>query len=273
MRVWKLFPSCLFALVIVACSAKPSEETTPASVAEATEANSATAPRSALAPASDPAPAPAKPAPVKAPPAPAPAVSNSHTASSAPSAALDSAPANNAQPAKPKPIPVTIPAGTELNIVLADALNSGTSKVGDEFTGNLAASVYADGATILERGTTVHGKVMEAEGSGRVSGKASLRLALTAVTHNDELVPVVTKALFVEAESTTGRDAKVVGGTAGIGAVIGAIVGGKKGAATGAAVGGGAGAGTVLATKGKEVEFPAESKITFTLDQDLNLTR
>ena len=71
----------------------------------------------------------------------------------------------------------------------------------------------------------------------------------------------------------TGRDAKVIGGTAGVGAIIGAITGGGKGAATGAAVGGAAGTGAVLVTKGKEVDYPAESRLTFTLDRELTVTR
>ena len=55
------------------------------------------------------------------------------------------------------------------------------------------------------------------------------------------------------------------------GAAIGAIAGGKKGAAVGAAVGGGGGTAAVLATKGKEVEYPAESRLTFTLAQDASI--
>jgi hypothetical protein len=47
--------------------------------------------------------------------------------------------------------------------------------------------------------------------------------------------------------------------------LIGGIAGGGKGAAIGAAVGGGAGTGTVLATKGKDLHYPPETKITFTL--------
>jgi hypothetical protein len=154
-------------------------------------------------------------------------------------------------------------------VVLSDPLNSGKSKAGDEFTGSIAAPVYAGGKTILDRGTKVEGKVVAADGSGRVSGKASMSITLTGVMHNGKMIPIVTKDLAAEAESTKGRDAKVIGGAAGVGAIIGAIAGGGKGAATGAAIGGGAGTGTVLATKGKEVDYPAESKLTFNLDKDL----
>jgi hypothetical protein len=100
-----------------------------------------------------------------------------------------------------------------------------------------------------------------------------MRLILTGVEHGGRNISITTKSYFVEAETTKGRDAAVVGGGAGIGAAIGAIAGGKKGAATGAAIGGAAGAGTVLATKGNEVDFPAESRLTFTLADDLTVTR
>ena len=54
---------------------------------------------------------------------------------------------------------------------------------------------------------------------------------------------------------------------------IGAIAGGKKGAAIGAAVGGAGGTTAVLATKGKDVRYPAEARLDFTLDQDITLAR
>jgi hypothetical protein len=172
-----------------------------------------------------------------------------------------------------RPEPVVIPAGTELNVILSDPLNSGKNKAGDTFTATLAAPVYANGSTILERGASVQGKVVAADASGRVSGKATMSIALTGVSYNGNIVPIETKELAAEAESTTGRDAKVIGGTAGVGAIIGAITGGGKGAATGAAIGGAAGTGAVLVTKGKEVDYPAESRLTFTLDRELTVTR
>jgi outer membrane lipoprotein SlyB len=62
-----------------------------------------------------------------------------------------------------------------------------------------------------------------------------------------------------------------VGGGAAVGTLIGAIVGGGKGAAIGAAVGAGAGLGTEVLTKGKQVRVPAETLLSFKLDQDLRL--
>jgi len=179
-------------------------------------------------------------------------------------------PVEAAKPAAPKS--VTIPAGTTLNVVLSSALDSGKNKAGDSFTGNLSEPVAIDGKTVLDKGAKVEGTVVAAEGSGRVSGKATMSLALTSVTIHGKPVSISTKANAAEAEGTKGRDAAVIGGSTGVGAAIGAIAGGKKGAAIGAAVGGGAGTGTVLATKGKEVKYDAESKLDFTLDKDVKVT-
>ena len=65
------------------------------------------------------------------------------------------------------------------------------------------------------------------------------------------------------------RTATFIGGGAALGAVIGAIAGGGKGAAIGAAAGAGAGAGTQILTRGKTVRIPAETLLTFRLEQAL----
>ena len=191
-------------------------------------------------------------------------------------ALADSAPANKEKPAEPPkpaaPKSVKIPAGTGLSVVLSSSLDSGKNKAGDTFTGNLSEPVTVGGKTVLAAGTKVEGTVVAAEGSGRVSGKASMSLALTSVTVHGKAVAISTQTHAAEAESSKGRDAAIIGGGAGVGAAIGAIAGGGKGAAIGAAVGGAGGTGTVLATKGKQVKYEAESKLDFTLDQDVKVT-
>jgi hypothetical protein len=67
------------------------------------------------------------------------------------------------------------------------------------------------------------------------------------------------------------RTGKYVGGGAVIGSIIGAIAGGGKGAAIGAATGAGAGAIGQTVTRGGSIRLPAESVITFRLDQTLRV--
>jgi hypothetical protein len=182
---------------------------------------------------------------------------------------VSAAPAAAPKPAAAKP--VTVPSGAEFNVVLESSLSSSKSKAGDTFEATLSAPVYADGKTVFEKGDKVMGKVVDADDGGRVKGLANLRLTLTSVTHNGKEVSLTTKDFISEAEASKGRDAAMVAGGAGLGAAIGAIAGGKKGAATGAAIGGAGGAGTVLATKGKQVEFPIETTLTFSLDKDVSV--
>jgi hypothetical protein len=179
-------------------------------------------------------------------------------------------------PARPKPsIPTTIqvPEGTELSVLLIDSISTGKNKTGDQFLASLAEPIVVDGRTIVDRGTKVQGRVVDAEGSGRVKGTANIRLVLTSILDGAKTYPIVTKPFVAEAEKTKGRDAGIIGGAAGVGAAIGALAGGKSGAAKGAVIGGAAGTGTVLATKGKEVEFDSESKLKFTLEKGAELPR
>lgn len=213
---------------------------------------------------------------------PAPAANSAAPAPSAPPAA-PAVKANipAAQPAPAKAVPdkpaapklLEIPAGTELSVILIDSLSSESNKAGDPFTATLAAPIMAGGQIVVEKGTKVLGRVVDAESSGRVSGRAQLRLILTSVVDGPNTYPVATKPFVTEAEGTKARDAALLGGAAGIGAAIGGIAGGKSGAGKGAVIGGAAGAATVLATKGKEVEFASESKLKFVLDRPAGLPK
>jgi hypothetical protein len=166
---------------------------------------------------------------------------------------------------------VEIPSGTVLSVSLIDALNSDTSSAGERFRASLAEPVVINGATLLQKGTTVRGRVIEAEGSGRVKGRAIIRLALTDIVQGDRMVEITTETFTATAESSTTRDAEIIAGGAGVGAAIGAIAGGAKGAGVGAATGGGAGAGVVLATKGKEIRYRPETRLNFTLTNSVEM--
>jgi hypothetical protein len=171
----------------------------------------------------------------------------------------------------PSKAKVVIPSGTVLKVSLIDPVNSDTSSPGDHFMASLAESVVINGATLLQKGTKVRGRVIDAEDSGRVKGRAAIRLALTDIMQDDKTVAIRTETFAATADSSQTRDAEVIAGGAGVGAVIGAIAGGKKGAAIGAATGGGAGTGVVLATKGKEIHYGPETRLNFTLTNSVEL--
>ena len=161
---------------------------------------------------------------------------------------------------------VSIPAGTHLRVALIDGVSTNGSSSGDPFMASLAEPVIVDGKMLLEKGTKVHGRVVDVQESGRVKGRASIRLILSEIVRDSgKTVAISTKPFVAVAEGTQKRDGGIIAGGAGIGAVIGAITGGKKGAAVGTAVGAGAGTGTVLATKGREIHYPPETRLSFTL--------
>ncbi len=68
-----------------------------------------------------------------------------------------------------------------------------------------------------------------------------------------------------------GQTGKFLGGGALFGTILGAVAGGGKGAGIGALAGGAAGAIGQVATRGRRVRVPAESVLTFQLQQPLNL--
>lgn len=171
-----------------------------------------------------------------------------------------------------KPAPkITVPAGTRLRVALIDGISTDKNSPGDQFTASLAEPVIVDGKMVLAKGTKVRGRIVDVNESGRVKGRASIRLVLTEITHNGKGIDITTKPFVAVAESTKKRDAGIIAGGAGVGAAIGAIAGGKKGAGIGAAVGGGAGTGTVLATKGKDLHYPPETRLSFTLANSIQI--
>ena len=166
-----------------------------------------------------------------------------------------------------KPVPkVILPSGTSLHVVLQQGVGTDASSPGSQFAAVLADPIVIDGKTVLEKGG-----VVDVKKAGRVKGRATLSLALTSVVHEGKTVPIETKTYVGVAKDNKKRDAAIIGGGAGVGAVIGAIAGGGKGAATGAAIGGAGGTGTVLATRGDDLHYPPESRLNFVLSKTVEL--
>jgi hypothetical protein len=169
----------------------------------------------------------------------------------------------------PPPPPLVVASGTRFEIRLIDPISSVDGKSGETFRATLDKDLEVGGKVAAPRGSTVVGKLVEVKQPGRVEGRAAMSITMTEISVGKVAYTIQTNTLSFEAEKTTKQDATKVGVGAGIGAIIGAIAGGGKGAAIGAAVGGGAGTATVLATKGKDVKFPAEERFSFVLRSDL----
>jgi hypothetical protein len=186
-------------------------------------------------------------------------------------AAIDAAPLAQAEPAPPEYVEVTVPAGTALSIALRTAVASDTSRVEDRMRGELRSSVTVDGREVVPAGAPVEGIVTAAVESGRVKGRARLAFEFTSLTVGGERYELRTKPVDTTAPATKGEDATKIAIGAGAGAAVGGLLGGKKGAAKGAAVGGGAGTGVVLATKGEEVRFDPNDRVSTSLAVPLTI--
>ncbi len=172
-----------------------------------------------------------------------------------------------------EPRKVTLSGGTLFTVRLAEALSSSKQKTGDSFRATLDQPVIVEGLVIAERGSTIEGRIVE---SGKTNGVSRLQLELVRFTSSDGQTVGIRTASF-EQEGKGGGSSKTdaarkVGIGAAAGAVLGGIIGGGKGAGIGAATGGAAGGGVVLATRGKAVEVPAETRMTFRLTDPVEIT-
>lgn len=193
------------------------------------------------------------------------------SASSAGGAAKPSPARAAAQPTPRPPEPLILPEGSLLVATLETSLSSATSKEGDAISARLAEDAKVGEKLVLKAGTELRGRVVSATPSGRVKGRAQLAFDFDRIVVGGKERQAALRAVEITAESSKGKDAKIIGGGAGAGLIIGAIVDGKKGAAIGTAVGAAAGTGAVLATRGKEVQLPAGATLKLKVERELRL--
>lgn len=176
-------------------------------------------------------------------------------------------------PPQPAKLTATVPAGSVLTVRLLDTLNTERNQAGDLFRASLQEPIISDGNVVVPRGTTVEGRVVDAQQAGRVKGVAEMTLELSQLRlANGGTVVLNTGTVRREGETSVGEDTTKVGTGAAIGAVIGAISGGGKGAAVGAATGAGAGTAGVLLTRGKPLILSQETVLSFPLNAPATVT-
>jgi len=189
-----------------------------------------------------------------------------------PPATTTPAPAQPAPEAvKPKPEPLIVPAGTTLTVRLGQAVGSKISQAGQSFSASLATPVEIDGKTAIPANANLTGTVVDAKPLGRFAGGASLQLQLTSINIKGTDYSIQTSVLTQTAKGKGKRTGAMVGGGAGLGAIVGALAGGGKGAAIGALAGAGAGTAGTAFTGNKDIVLPAESAVSFKLEQSLTI--
>jgi hypothetical protein len=168
----------------------------------------------------------------------------------------------------------SLPAGTEIQVRTNENIDSSTATEGRAYSAEINRDVTdASGSVVLPRGSDAQ-LVIRSLNTSTTAGSPEFTLDLQSVTANGRRYLISTEDVARSNErglGTNRRTAEYVGGGAVLGTLLGAIAGGGKGAAIGAAAGAAAGAGAQVLTKGKEVKVPAETQLTFRLDQPLRL--
>ncbi len=178
------------------------------------------------------------------------------------------------QPAPPPPdaaYGVQIPVGTLITVRMIDKVDSEQTRLGQTFRASIDEPILVNGQSVIPRGADADVKLVEDKESGKFEGRTVLTLVLQRVMVNNRMVDVTTGDVTKESSSRGSRTAKVVGGTTALGAIVGALAGGGKGAAIGAASGAAVGGTAEAVTKGQVVKIPAETRLTFTLQQPVQL--
>ncbi len=199
--------------------------------------------------------------------------SGGSTANSSSGGGSGSAMSNTAMSSmKPEaPKHLVVPAGTVLTVRLGQSVGSKISSPGQTFTATLASPVSVDGKTAIPAGATASGTVVDAKPLGRFKGGASLQLRLTSIAVGGSEQAISTSSVVRTATGKGKRTAVLAGGGAALGALIGGLAGGGKGAGIGALAGGGAGAGGAAFTGNKDIVLPAESALSFKLEQPIEV--
>lgn len=169
--------------------------------------------------------------------------------------------------------PNYIPPGTNFAVRVNEAIES--NEPGKRFMAEVAQDIVdRSGRVIVPRGSAAE-LVVVAVNSGGTVGTRTVSLGVDSVTVRGRKYNVATAATEEAGPGGLGtnrRTAEMVGGAAAIGTLIGAIAGGGDGAAIGAAVGAAGGAAAQVLTRGDQVRIPAESVLTFRLDQGWRLS-
>lgn len=169
---------------------------------------------------------------------------------------------------------LVIASGTQISVRTDEAIDSSKDEAGQLYSARIQQDVVdSTGNVGIPAGTPAKLQVVNLNAKD-ASAKPELALDLYSINLKGTEYRVDSSSVTQKASAGFGankRTAEYSGGGAAFGALMGAIFGGGKGAAIGALAGAGLGAAGQYATRGKQVNVPAESTLTFEVQQALVL--
>jgi hypothetical protein len=219
----------------------------------------------------------ASPAPAaQAPPSAASTNSASAAAAPVPPQSADQASGPSQYPGQidqtPTPEPgLTLPRGSRLEVRLGQTIDVKHASSGDRFTGSLVAPVVVGNTVAVPSGSVATGEVLFAHRRGMFKGQSVMALTLTRLEVNGTQYHIDTGTLARSKKGKGRRSAAFIGGGAGMGMLIGGVATGGVGLLVGGLAGGGAGALGAAFTGNRDLSIPAESVVTFRLQDALTL--
>ena len=142
---------------------------------------------------------------------------------------------------------------------------------GDPFDGTIVSPVAVDGVEVIPAGSIARGRVVAAHKRGHFKGRSVLELTLTGLDVNGRHYRLDTGTVVRTKKGKGKRTAAFIGGGTGVGMLIGGVASGGVGLLIGGLSGAGAGTLGAAFTGNKDIDIPAETVMTFKLDQPIQL--
>jgi len=166
------------------------------------------------------------------------------------------------------------PAGTELVVRTVETIDSRTAGANQVFSGIVEQAVTdGSGLVIIPERSSAQLMIRQMS-SGGATGSPEMMLDVQSITIAGRRYLISTEDMLLKSDTGVGknrRTAEAVGGGAALGGIVGAIAGGGTGTAIGVLAGGAGGAGAQVLTRGRDVQVPAETLLTFRLDRSVSL--
>ena len=160
--------------------------------------------------------------------------------------------------------------------------------MGDPVYAQTSFPITQNNRIVIPPGTFVQGEIRRVQRPGKVKGRAELQMNFTSMIFPNGYTLMLPGAVqgtpgdtgtsgvkdkegTIEGDSSKGKDAGTIVGTAIPGAGIGAIAGGSKAAGIGALSGGALGLATVLLTRGPEIQLGVGDSVEMVLERSLTI--